>query len=70
MEKTKLRVVSTRITEPLMKAIEEYLSRDSHVTLADFFRDAIREKLKRDAPQLFQKMFSPDENERSRSLNE
>jgi len=58
MEKTKLKVISTRVTAPLAKAIEEYLRMDAHVSPADFVRDAIREKLKRDAPQLYQKMLS------------
>jgi Arc/MetJ-type ribon-helix-helix transcriptional regulator len=58
LEKPKLKVVSTRVTEPLAKAIEEYLHMDAHVSPADFVRDAIREKLKRDAPQLYNKMLS------------
>ena len=63
MHKTKLKVIATRVTEPLWRVIQEYLSMDAHVTPADFLRDAIREKLKRDAPQLYQKMFSLSESE-------
>jgi Arc/MetJ-type ribon-helix-helix transcriptional regulator len=55
---SKLKVVSTRVTEPLAKVIEEYLRIDAHVSPADFIRDAIREKIKRDAPYLYKKMLS------------
>ena len=60
MEKRKLRVISTRITEPLAEVIEEYLRRDAHVTPADLLRDALREKLKRDVPDLYQRMYQGD----------
>ena len=57
MKSQKLKVVSTRITESLAQIIEEYLQLDAHVTPADFFRDAIREKLKRDTPDLYNSMY-------------
>jgi len=57
MKNPKLKVVSTRVTEPLARAIEEYLRIDAHVSPADFIRDAIREKLKNDAPELYRKML-------------
>jgi Arc/MetJ-type ribon-helix-helix transcriptional regulator len=55
MRDSELKVVSTRITKPLARALEEYLRIDAHVSPADFIRDAIREKLKRDAPSLYEK---------------
>ena len=57
MGNQKLKVISTRITEPLARVIEEYLRMDAHVTPSDFIRDAIREKLKRDTPELYRSMF-------------
>ena len=57
MEEFRTKVIATRVTVPLAKVIEEYLKRDAHVSPADFFRDAIREKLKRDAPALFKSML-------------
>jgi len=57
MGKTKTRVIAAKITEPLMWAIEQYLKHDAHVSLSDFLRDAIREKLKRDAPHIYQAML-------------
>ena len=58
MESRKLKVISTRVTEPLAKIVEEYLRRDTHVNPADLMRDALREKLKRDVPDLYEKMLS------------
>lgn len=57
MQNPKLVVVSTRVTVPLAETIQKYLLADSHVSPADFVRAAIREKLKRDAPQLFLEMY-------------
>ena len=57
MKSQKLIVVSTRITESLAHIIEKYLQLDAHVTTADFIRDDIREKLKRDTPDLYNSMF-------------
>jgi len=57
MKNPKQKTVSTRITEPLARAIEEYLQIGVHVSPADFIRDAIREKLKKDAPELYQKIL-------------
>lgn len=60
MENHKLKVISTRITKPLARVIEEYMRMDAHVTPADFVRDAIREKLKRDTPELYATMFTTE----------
>jgi len=59
----KLKVVSTRVTGLLARAIEEYLRIDAHVSPADFIRDAIREKLKNDVPELYQKMLQKEMEE-------
>lgn len=53
----KTKVVATRITEPLSNAIDIYLQRDTHVSSADFLRDAIREKISRDTPDLYKQIF-------------
>ena len=61
MEGVRNKVVGTRITENLEKVIGEYLKRDAHLNVADFIRDAIREKLKRDTPDLYDAMLAPPE---------
>lgn len=56
-------VVSARITKPLAFAIERYLHLNSNVTPSDFIRDAIREKLWKDAPWIMEEMLRPTEIE-------
>jgi hypothetical protein len=53
----KTKTVATRATLPLARIINNYLERDCHVTPADFLRDAIREKIRRDAPDLYENLF-------------
>jgi len=53
----KTKTVATRVTMPLARIIKNYLERDCHVTPADFLRDAIREKIRRDAPDLYENLF-------------
>lgn len=54
-EKTK--VVATRVTPQLAELIREICRRDAHVNPADFIRDAVREKIQRDAPELYRELF-------------
>ena len=51
-------VVATRITVPFSKIIEEYIHRGVHVTPSDLLRDALRDKIKRDAPDLYAELFN------------
>jgi len=54
-------VVSVKITKPLSDLIQRYLEIDAHVTKSDFIRDAIREKIKRDVPELYEELFKVNE---------
>jgi Arc/MetJ-type ribon-helix-helix transcriptional regulator len=51
-------VVSCRVPEKLAEVIKRYCQADMHLNPADFVRDAIREKLKRDAPELCEQLKS------------
>jgi Arc/MetJ-type ribon-helix-helix transcriptional regulator len=57
MKSKETKCVATRITLNLARLIEKYCERDAYVNLADFIRDAIREKLQRDAPDLYNRLF-------------
>ena len=57
MKAEKTKVVATRVTNRTAKLIEEFCRRDGHVNVADFIRDAIREKLQREAPELYRRFF-------------
>ena len=51
------KVVATRVTPQLAELIKEICRRDAHVNPADFIRDAVREKIQRDAPELYSELF-------------
>lgn len=51
------KVVATRVTPQLAELIREICRRNAHVNPADFIRDAIREKIQRDAPELYRELF-------------
>jgi len=41
----------------LADLIEEYLKRGTHISRSDFIRAAVREKIMRDAPELYRRLF-------------
>jgi len=50
--------ITVRVKPELKEALsEEYCRRDAHVNPADFIRDAIREKIEKDAPELYRRLF-------------
>jgi metal-responsive CopG/Arc/MetJ family transcriptional regulator len=57
MNEEELQVVSVKVTKPLYDIIKKFLDLDAHVTLSDFIRDAIRDKIKSDAPWLYEEML-------------
>ncbi len=63
-EEVETEVLSVRVTKPLARLVEEYLHLDAHVSKSDFVRDAIREKIKRDVPWLYNKIFNLREDSR------
>lgn len=61
-EKQDLDVLSVRITKSMTRIIDKFLVIDSHVTKSDFVRDAIRDKIRKEAPHLYLEMFEGEEN--------
>ncbi len=57
-KKERLTVVSLKVTHSFKKLIEDFIALDTHVTKSGFVRDAIREKIMRDAPGLYARLFS------------
>lgn len=49
--------VSARIPLPLKTLIKKFVALDTHINESDFIRDAIREKIQRDAPHLYRDLF-------------
>lgn len=50
-------VVAARVPMKLKELVAEYIRRDTHMNESDFIRDAIREKIHRDAPELYKQLF-------------
>jgi len=57
MERQKNAQISARIPIPLKKLIGKYISLDTHINESDFIRDALREKIQKDAPALYHEIF-------------
>ena len=49
--------INFRVTPTLKKIIEKYIDQDTYINVSEFARDALREKIRRDAPQFFKEMF-------------
>ena len=49
--------INVSIPQTMKDLIEEFVSMDTHLNLSEFVRDAIRQKLQKDAPQLYEKLF-------------
>jgi len=52
--------ISFRAPATLRDLVRDYISLDAHVNESDFYRDAAREKIQRDAPELYRKLFCPE----------
>ena len=50
--------LGVKIPKILDEAMEEYIRRDTHATKSEFVRNAIREKLQRDAPWIISKILA------------
>lgn len=49
--------ISAWIPATLKELIRKYVSQDTHLNESDFIRDALREKIQRDAPSLYNQLF-------------
>ena len=50
--------ISARIPKTLKKLIEKIVKLDAHINESDFLRDALREKVRRDVPSLYEELFN------------
>jgi len=63
MQKQKDAVIAARIPKTLKELILRIIQVDAHINESDFVRDAIREKILRDAPELYQQLFQVSHRE-------
>ena len=49
--------IGVRVPKRLKELIQKVVQLDAHLNEADFVRDAIREKIQREAPELYKQLF-------------
>jgi len=59
----KMATLNVRIPQNLKTLMKEYIDMDAHKDISELTRDALREKIQRDAPSLYQKLFEINERE-------
>jgi hypothetical protein len=57
MEKENLVALNVRVPATLKKLMKKYVAMDAHKDLSELTRDALREKIRRDAPRLYNELF-------------
>jgi len=55
--------IGVRFSPSMKEAVDEYLELGIHLTYSDLIRDAVREKIKREAPELYKENFAETEKE-------
>jgi hypothetical protein len=49
--------ITFRAPVTLRDLVKEFINLDAHMNESDFYRDAAREKIQREAPELYKKLF-------------
>lgn len=49
--------VAARVPATLKDLMKKYIEMDTHLNESDFIREAIREKIQREAPDLYKEIF-------------
>ena len=50
-------IITFKAPRSLKELIDKYIDQDTHLSRSDFLRDAAREKIQRDAPDLYHELF-------------
>jgi Arc/MetJ-type ribon-helix-helix transcriptional regulator len=56
-KKQETKVIATRVTQQYAQLIEEFILSEAYLNCADLVRDALREKLERDAREMCKHFF-------------
>lgn len=62
MERKEMTNINVSIPQTMKDLIEQFVSMDTHLNLSEFVRDAIRQKLNKDAPHLYNQLFVEVDN--------
>lgn len=57
LPKKKTKVIATRVTQHFADLLEQYCRQDAYINCSDLIRDALREKLRKDVPKRFERLF-------------
>jgi len=57
VERKELTTICVMIPQTMRDLIEQVVSKDTHNSLSEFVRDAIRQKLQKDASHLYEELF-------------
>jgi Arc/MetJ-type ribon-helix-helix transcriptional regulator len=57
MSDEKMAQLNVRVPQSLKKLMKEFVALDAHKDLSELTRDALREKIQRDAPHLYKELF-------------
>lgn len=57
MSSEKMVQLNVRVPQSLKNLMKEYVELDAHKDLSELTRDALREKIQRDAPHLYKNLF-------------
>ena len=49
--------INARVPHSLKKLMQQFVAKDTHINESDLIRDSIREKIQRDAPELYTQLF-------------
>lgn len=60
MAKEKDVVIGFRAPATLREIVKEFVSLDTHMNESDFYRDAVRQKIQREAPELYKRLFEKE----------
>jgi hypothetical protein len=58
MDRENLVALNVRVPATLKELMKKYVALDAHKDLLELTRDALREKIKRDAPRLYSELFT------------
>ena len=49
--------INARVPLSLKRLMQQFVAKDTHINESDLIRDSIREKIQRDAPELYTQLF-------------
>ena len=70
LAKNKTKVITTRVPERFAELLEQYCRQDVYINCSDLIRDALRVKIRRDAPDLYNELLEGDKKANDRKTSE